>query len=341
MKRCLQLAKNGLGRTYPNPLVGCVIVLDDQIIGEGWHRQAGTPHAEVHAINSVRDKDQLCRATLYVNLEPCCHHGKTPPCSDLIIAEKIPRVVISNRDPNPKVSGKGIEKLRKAGVEVVTGCLEEEGTHLNRRFFTFYNRNRPYIILKWAQTTNGFIAPEKQKQGKPFWITGAYARQLVHKWRSEEQGILIGKNTAIKDNPRLNTRLWKGKNPTRILIDADLKSRKQQGLHLYDNQTETIVFCNEPRQHTENTLFEKLNPGENTVSQILERLYEHQLQSVIVEGGRDTLQRFIDAGLWDEARVFTGTSGLESGIKAPDFPFESQETYYIDNDILNIYRPVT
>src|SRR5699024_7490427 len=240
MKRCLQLAENGLGTTYPNPLVGCVIVWKDHIIGEGWHRKSGEPHAEVNAINSVKDKSKLREATLYVNLEPCSHYGKTPPCSDLIIEKELKRVVVGSTDPNPKVAGRGIAKLRQAGIEVATNCLETESQYLNRRFFTFQQQKRPYIILKWAQTRDGFIAPETQTSGKPFWITNPYSKQLVHKWRSEEEGILVGRKTAIKDNPQLNVRLWTGQNPTRVLIDPDLKSLSSKPrLHLFDEEIRT------------------------------------------------------------------------------------------------------
>lgn len=339
MRRCLQLAQNGLGRTYPNPLVGCVIVHNDKIIGEGWHQKAGSAHAEVNAIRSVKDESKLKQATLYVNLEPCSHYGKTPPCSDLIIAKGIKKVVIANTDPNPKVAGRGVMKLMESGTQVYIGLLEEEGNHLNRRFFTYHTQKRPYIILKWAQSQDGFIAPENQEEGKPVWISNSHSKQLVHKWRSEEQGILIGKNTAIQDNPQLSTRLWTGKNPTRILIDRNLNSLETNpNLHLFDGQIETIVFCEKEHEGSENLIFEKISFGEDFLEQILYKLGEHNLQSIIVEGGRVTLQSFIDAGLWDEARVFTGTPLLHSGIKAPTFNFEPKEEFNLGSNQIRFYR---
>ena len=219
IKRCIELAKNGLGATYPNPLVGSVIVYKNKIIGEGWHQKAGAPHAEVNAINSVKDESLLNKSTIYVSLEPCSHFGKTPPCSDLIIAKGIKKVIIGTVDPFAEVAGRGIKKLMEAGCEVQVGILEKECQDLNKRFFTFHQKKRPYIILKWAQTTDGFIAPKVQEKREPVWITNQYSKQLVHKWRSEEQAILVGTNTAIADNPKLNTRLWNGKNPVRVVID--------------------------------------------------------------------------------------------------------------------------
>ncbi len=338
MKRCLQLAKNGFGSTYPNPLVGCAIVHDDIIIGEGWHQKAGQAHAEVNAINSVKNSELLQKATLYVSLEPCSHYGKTPPCSDLIIEKKIPRVVIGTVDPNPKVAGKGIAKLVDAGVEIVVGCLESECNNLNKRFFTAQRQKRPYVILKWAQTQDGFIAPEQQKAGEPTWITNPYSLQLVHQWRSQEQAILVGKNTALKDNPQLNTRLWKGKNPTRVLIDRNLTClHKNSALHLFDQQIKTLVFCEHPQKNKEHLIFESIDFNRETVSQILSVLHKHNLQSVIVEGGNNTLQHFITAGLWDEARVFIGAKYFYNGIKAPKLPLNPVATHGIANDTLNIY----
>src|SRR5690554_546144 len=225
MSRCIQLAKNGLGATYPNPLVGSVIVHKDRIIGEGWHQMAGQPHAEVNALKSVADQELLKEATIYVNLEPCSHYGKTPPCSDLIIIKGIKRVVIGSSDPNPEVAGRGIKKLRDADCEVILGVRKEECDDLNKRFFTFHNKKRPYIFLKWAQTPDGFIAPEKKTRTttNPVWITNEYSRQLVHKMRSEEMAILVGTNTVMEDNPSLTVREWAGKNPIRVVIDRTLK----------------------------------------------------------------------------------------------------------------------
>lgn len=339
MNRCLELAKNGLGSTYPNPLVGCVIVWKDQIIGEGWHQKAGEAHAEVNAINSVKDQAKLKKSTLYVNLEPCSHYGKTPPCSDLIAEKDIKNVVIGTVDPNPKVAGNGVMKLAQSCDEMTVGCLEEECEELNKRFFTIHQKKRPYVILKWAQTQDGFIAPKHQTPGKPTWISNEYSKQLVHKWRSEEQAILVGKNTALKDNPHLNTRLWKGENPVRILIDRNLKSfSSKEKLHLLDQKIKTIVFCERPEENQPNLIFEPLDYEKGTVSQVLKALYKHGLQSVLIEGGQQTLQSFIDANLWDEARVFTGENYFEEGIAAPVFEHKPLTVRHVETDTLKIYR---
>jgi|SRR5690625_642474 len=338
MRRCIQLAKNGLGKTYPNPLVGSVIIWNDKIIGEGWHQQSGKPHAEVNAIRSVKNPEKLKDSTMYVSLEPCSHYGKTPPCSDLIIQHQIKKVVIGTTDPNPQVAGEGIKKLKAHGLRVETGILEEECKDLNKRFFTFQTQKRPYVILKWAQTQDGFIAPASQEIGKPIWISNAYSKQLVHKWRSEEQSILVGLNTALKDNPQLNTRLWEGENPTRILIDKDLKSLSYPDLHLLDQKIETIIFCKKPQKNQENLIFEGIDFHKDIPEQILARLYEHDLQSIIIEGGQKTLQAFIDANLWDEARVFTGSSYFKDGIKAPYFPHPANARISVNQDLLQVYE---
>lgn len=336
LRRCIELAKNGLGRTYPNPLVGSVVVWNDQIIGEGWHQQAGKAHAEVNAIRSVKDSSLLKEATIYVNLEPCSHYGKTPPCVDLIIENQIKNVVIGTVDPNPKVSGTGVKKLMQHCENVHVGILTDECEELNKRFFTFQRAKRPYVILKWAQTKDGFIAPKTQEIGKPFWITNVYSKQLVHKWRSEEQGILVGTNTALKDNPSLNTRLWEGKNPVRILIDRNLKTLHKD-LNLLDKQIKTIIFCENPEESEENLIFEGIDFQKDIPEQILARLYEHDLQSVIIEGGQKTLQSFINAGLWDEARVFTGNKYLSEGIAAPKLKAIPKKTLELQDDILQYY----
>jgi diaminohydroxyphosphoribosylaminopyrimidine deaminase/5-amino-6-(5-phosphoribosylamino)uracil reductase len=314
--RCIELAKNGFGTTYPNPMVGSVIVYDGQIIGEGWHRKAGEPHAEVNAIRSVKDPSVLDKATIYVSLEPCSHFGKTPPCCDLIIENKIPNVVIGTVESNIKVDGKGLKRLKEAGANVVVGVLEKECHELNQRFFTFHEKKRPYIILKWAQTQDGFIAPTEKKEQKPVWITNPNSRQLVHKWRTEEQAILVGTQTVIDDNPQLNVRDWNGNNPIRIVIDQN--NRISKTAHVFDNQVKTIVFSKkETTLSSENIIFEILDFQQNIAQQIVERLYQHQIQSIIIEGGTQTLQTFIDANLWDEARVFIGNSQFGNGIKAP------------------------
>ncbi|MDX1427895.1 MAG: bifunctional diaminohydroxyphosphoribosylaminopyrimidine deaminase/5-amino-6-(5-phosphoribosylamino)uracil reductase RibD [Salegentibacter mishustinae] len=337
IKRCIELAKNGLGATYPNPLVGSVIVHRDSIIGEGWHQKAGAPHAEVNAVNSVKDKSLLKKSTIYVSLEPCSHFGKTPPCSDLIIAKGIKKVVIGAVDPFAEVAGRGIKKLMEAGCEVQVGVLEQECQDLNQRFFTFHQKKRPYIILKWAQTADGFIAPKIQEKREPVWITNQYSKQLVHKWRSEEQAILVGTNTAIADNPKLNTRLWKGENPVRVVIDKDLKIPQESAL--FDGTIKTIVLTeNEKKSDNNNLAFEKLDFQQALPNQICEVLYRHNLQSVIIEGGAKTLQTFIDNNLWDEARVFTGISEFHKGVKAPEFSGKMFSKTTLERDTLKFYK---
>ena len=335
--RCIELAKNGFGTTYPNPMVGSVIVYNGQIIGEGWHQKAGKPHAEVNAIRSVKDPSVLDKATIYVSLEPCSHFGKTPPCCDLIIETKIPNVVIGTVDSNIKVAGSGIKRLRDAGANVIVGILEKECHELNQRFFTFHEKNRPYIILKWAQTQDGFIAPLQKEEQKPVWITNSHSRQLVHKWRTEEQAILVGTQTVIDDNPQLNARDWEGNNPFRVIIDPN--NRIPKTAHVLDNHIKTIVFSkNKNTGSSDNTIFEAIDFQQNIAQQIAERLYHHQIQSVIIEGGAQTLQTFIDANLWDEARVFIGNCTFENGIKAPILNTSPFKTEKIGTDELLIIR---
>ena len=318
IKRCIELAQNGLGTTYPNPMVGSVIVYENQIIGEGWHKKAGEPHAEVNAVRSVKDKSLLKKATIYVSLEPCSHFGKTPPCCDLIIANQIPNVVVGTVDPNEKVAGKGILKLIEAGANVTVGVLEDECNELNKRFFTFHQKKRPYIILKWAESQDGFLAPEKtiSQDRKPIWITNTYSRQLVHKWRTEEQAILVGTQTVIDDNPKLNARDWSGNNPVRVVIDRENKI--DQNSFIFDDTVKTIIFSNENKKtSTANTQFEVIDFSKNIIPEILDVLYKNQIQSIIIEGGRQTLQSFIDENIWDEARIFVGKPSFGNGTKAP------------------------
>lgn len=337
IRRCIELAKNGLGTTYPNPLVGSVIVYEDKIIGEGWHKKAGEPHAEVNAVNSVKDKSVLKKATIYVSLEPCSHYGKTPPCCDLIIKNKIPNVVIGTVDPNVKVAGNGIKKLMEAGIHVTVGILEKECCELNKRFFTFHEKKRPYIILKWAESQDGFIAPKEKSEKKPVWITNQYSRQLVHKWRTEEQAILVGTQTAIDDNPKLNARDWFGNNPIRVVLD--LNNRIPQDNYLFDNQVKTILFSKSKRSvEKENCIFEHIDFEQNLAAQIMQSLYQHQIQSIIVEGGRQTLQTFIDANLWDEARIFFGNVAFKHGTRAPNLAKNQFKKQSIDNDELTLSR---
>ncbi|GAA4062994.1 bifunctional diaminohydroxyphosphoribosylaminopyrimidine deaminase/5-amino-6-(5-phosphoribosylamino)uracil reductase RibD [Flavobacterium cheonanense] len=321
IKRCIELAKNGLGTTYPNPLVGSVIVYNNEIIGEGWHRKSGEPHAEVNAINSVKDKSLLSKSTIYVSLEPCSHFGKTPPCCDLIIANKIPNVVIGTIDPFAKVSGTGIKKLIEAGKNVTVGILEDECNELNKRFFTFHNKKRPYIILKWAESEDGFIAPLSKEKKEPVWITNEFSRQLVHKWRSEEQAILVGTNTVIEDNPSLTTRDWSGNHPIRIVLDQNNRISKES--HIFDNQVKSITITKE-----------NINFNNNIALGITDFLFNEGIQSVIIEGGRQTLQTFIDANIWDEARVFSGEIYFKSGTKAPTISGENSKKEKILNDEL-------
>jgi diaminohydroxyphosphoribosylaminopyrimidine deaminase/5-amino-6-(5-phosphoribosylamino)uracil reductase len=337
ISRCIQLAKNGLGTTYPNPMVGSVIVYEGKIIGEGWHKKAGEPHAEVNAVNAVKDKSLLKKATIYVSLEPCSHFGKTPPCCDLIIQNGIPNVVIGIVDPNIQVAGNGIKKLIEAGINVTVGVLEAECYELNKRFFTFHDKKRPFIILKWAESQDGFLAPAQKEIKKPVWITNQYSRQLVHKWRSEEQAILVGTQTAIDDNPKLDVRDWSGNNPIRIVLDANRRIPKEN--YLFDNQIKTIVICKESDTiNTENCIFEYIDFEGNIAIEVSKILHKHQVQSVIIEGGRQTLQTFIDADVWDEARIFKGTVLIENGIKAPDFILKEHFTQAVYKDELVITR---
>jgi len=338
IKRCIELAQNGLGTTYPNPMVGSVIVYENKIIGEGWHKKAGEPHAEVNAIRSVKDKSLLKKATIYVSLEPCSHFGKTPPCCDLIIANEIPNVVVGTVDPNEKVAGNGIKKLVAAGVNVTVGVLQDECNELNKRFFTFHQKKRPYILLKWAESQDGFLAPEKEVgvERKPIWITNTYSRQLVHKWRSEEQAIMVGTQTVIDDNPKLNVRDWSGNNPVRIVLDQN--NRISQDSFIFDDSVKTIVFTkSESSLSTENTTFKCIDFEQNTIPQILDFLYQNQIQSIIIEGGSQTLQSFINENMWDEARIFIGRTTFEKGTKAPVIQKKYVSKTYIQNDeLLNI-----
>jgi diaminohydroxyphosphoribosylaminopyrimidine deaminase/5-amino-6-(5-phosphoribosylamino)uracil reductase len=337
IKRCIEIAKNGLGTTYPNPLVGSVIVYENKIIGEGWHKKAGEAHAEVNAVNSVKDKSLLKKATIYVSLEPCSHFGKTPPCCDLIIQYKIPNVVIGTVDPNIKVAGNGIKKLIEAGITVTVGVLEEECNELNKRFFTFHQKKRPYIILKWAESPDGFIAPKLKTEKKPVWITNPYSRQLVHKWRTEEQGILTGTQTIIDDNPKLDVRDWTGNNPIRLILDQN--NRIPRTSHLFDNQQKTVVFCKTTTDlDKENITFKIINFNKNIATEVVEVMYQYQIQSVIIEGGQQTLQTFIDANLWDEARVFKGGTAFNEGTIAPILGKSPFEKLLISQDELLTYR---
>lgn len=318
MQRCITLAKKGLGTTYPNPLVGSVVVLNNKIIGEGWHKKAGESHAEVIAIQNVPDQSLLANATIYVSLEPCSHFGKTPPCADLIIRSGIKNVVVGCLDPNPKVAGQGIVKLKNAGCNVTTGVLEQECQQLNARFFTSYLKNRPYLILKWAQSVDNFIAPQQKLEQAPVWLTNKASRQLVHKWRTQEQAILVGTRTALEDNPSLTARDWQGESPLRVIID--LQHKLPGNLEVFNTKAPTLIVANTlgaiKGEHIE---YLTVTKNQEVLPRILDALHAKQIQSVIIEGGSFTLNQFIAANLWDEARVFTANKTLKSGVKAPNF----------------------
>ena len=328
MGKCLDLALKGLNKTLSNPLVGCVIVNNKKIIGKGYHEKFGGKHAEVNAINSVKNKKLLKQSTLYVNLEPCSHFGKTPPCVDLIIKHQIPKVVIGSLDPFFKVSGNGIKKLENNGINVVVNILSDKNRELNKKFFTFHEKKRPYIILKWANSKDGFIAKINQKV--PLWLTSRSSKKLVHKWRSEEIGILIGTETALKDNPSLTVRELNARNPIRLVIDQNLRLPKN--LSVFNNDAKTLIFTKKPifSNHIETDF-------NNLAESICKNLYNTNIQSVLIEGGSKTLQTFIDANLWDEARVFTTKKKLYSGIKGPIFNYKPYSSQIIDVDTLEIY----
>ena len=322
MARALELATLGLGSVAPNPMVGCVIVYEGKIIGEGWHQQFGGPHAEVNTVNAVADKAAIAGSTVYVSLEPCSHYGKTPPCADLLVELKPARVVIANMDPNPKVAGNGIKRLQAHGIEVDCGVMETEGQELNRRFFTMMEQKRPYVILKWAQTSDGFIARENYDSK---WISNTLSRKLVHKWRSEEQAILVGYNTALHDDPSLTTRDWPGKNPLRVVLDP--KGSLPKPLKLFSDGQETMRITNTNQYDSESFLKEALDT-----------LYKKGIASLIVEGGSHTLQQFINAKLWDEARVFTAPTSFGQGIPSPTIHGRMITSETIMSDELKIYR---
>ncbi|RIA10024.1 diaminohydroxyphosphoribosylaminopyrimidine deaminase [Flavobacteriaceae bacterium MAR_2010_72] len=325
IKRCIEIAKNGLGSTRPNPMVGCVIIHNDSVIGEGFTSPYGSHHAEVNAIASVKNQTLLKGSTLYVTLEPCSHFGKTPPCSDLIIKHKIPNVVIGCTDDNPEVAGKGVEKLKANGCNVILGVLENECRTHHKRFFTFHNKKRPYIILKWAESADGFIAPSLRNEQKPVWITNEASRQLVHKWRAEEHAILVGTTTVLEDNPSLTVRSWTGQNPIRIVLDRTQKLPST--LQVFNDEAQTISISSND-----------INFDANVAHQIGEFLFNNNIQSVIIEGGTTTLQTFIDENIWDEARLFKGPIQFKDGVKAPQFKGNLISEEALDTDILKFYK---
>ncbi|WP_179349730.1 bifunctional diaminohydroxyphosphoribosylaminopyrimidine deaminase/5-amino-6-(5-phosphoribosylamino)uracil reductase RibD [Winogradskyella pacifica] len=324
ISRCLEIAKNGLGTTRPNPMVGAVIVYNNTIISEGYTSAYGSNHAEVNAINAVKDKSLLSKSTLYVTLEPCSHYGKTAPCSDLIVKHSIPNVVIGCVDDNPEVAGKGIAKLKASGCNVTVGVLENECKTHHKRFFTFHNKKRPYIILKWAETHDGFIAPIIKDKKKPVWITNTYSRQLVHKWRAEEQAILVGTNTVIEDNPSLTVRDWSGENPIRVVLDKI--SKLNSDYSIFNEDSKTIRITNKD-----------IDFDKPIATQIATLLHKQSINSIIIEGGAKTLQTFINEELWDEARIFTGTVEFKDGTKAPELKGRLISESRIKNDLLKIY----
>ena len=311
MQRALALATLGMGHVSPNPLVGCVIVCDGKIIGEGWHQQYGNAHAEVNAVAAVSDKTLLRDSTVYVNLEPCSHFGKTPPCADMLAQHQVKKVVIADVDTNPLVAGNGIKKLRDVGIEVVTGVLQKEGRNLNKRFFTFIEHQRPFIVLKWAETEDGFIAHENYESK---WISNEYARQLVHRWRSEEDAVLVGTRTAQLDDPKLNVRDWSGRNPVRVVFDRFL--RLSDKLNLFDRSQPTLCYNLMRHEEHKNLTLIRL-PEENFWQEMIQDLHKRNIQSVMIEGGAQTLETFITNGWWDEARVFRSHRMFGKGVSAP------------------------
>ena len=339
MRRCIELAGNGLCNVAPNPMVGAVIVCDGRIIGEGYHIRCGEAHAEVNAIRSVKDESLLKRSTIYVSLEPCSHYGKTPPCADLIIEKQIPRIVIGCQDPFSKVAGRGIQKLRDAGREVIVGVLEKECQHLIRRFITFNTLHRPFITLKWAESADHFIDIERT-DGKPAILSSPLSSMLVHKKRAEADAIMVGRRTALLDNPSLTVRNWYGHNPIRIVLDRNLSL--PNNLQIFDGDIPTLIFTEKEYPEERNITYITIDFSNNPLIQIMEELYQRKIQSLLVEGGSQLLQSFIDNDLWDEVFIEKCPSKLYSGVKAPEISdnfsysieehFERQIWHYVHQD---------
>ncbi len=332
MERAIQLAKLGKGRVSPNPLVGCVIVKNGRIVGEGYHQNYGEAHAEVNAVNSVANQKDLVGSVVYVTLEPCSHHGKTPPCSDMLITKKVGAVKIACLDPNPKVSGNGKRKLESVGIHVEVGLLDKESRFMNRRFLRFYEDKRPYIILKWAETKDGYIA---RKNFDSKWISNSHSRKIVHKWRAEEDAILVGKNTALYDNPRLNVRDWEGNNPTRIVIDHNLDVPGDY--HLLDGTIPTMIFNNKKTASNENIDWVQIE-RDDPLRGVLHEMWKRRIQSVIIEGGANTIQQFIEEDLWDEARVFHSAIEFGDGIEGPKLSGNLLRETDVNGDNLKIIQ---
>ncbi len=338
MRRCIELATLGAGNVAPNPMVGAVLVHNGQIIGEGYHKAYGGPHAEVNCIASVTEKNKhlIPDASIYVSLEPCAHYGKTPPCADLIIREKIKKVYVGTRDPFVEVNGKGIEKLSAAGIEVTSGILETECKDLNKRFFTFHTKHRPYIILKWAQTADHKIGNAGNNR---LIITNEFTDRIVHRWRSEEAGIMAGTNTVMLDDPQLTNRLWHGHSPVRVIVDMDL--RLPSSLHVFDGSVKTIVFNALKHEENDNLFFYQVTRDVNLVHQVVNGLYQMRILSVMIEGGARLIQSFIDEGMWDEARVITNSKLIskEPAIASPiltDSRLVDEEM--ISDDLIRIFK---
>jgi len=329
MQRCIDLAQKGMGRVAPNPLVGCVVVFGDEIIGEGYHSRFGELHAEIKALESVEDKSLLGSSTLYVNLEPCNHFGKTPPCTRRIIEAGVPKVVIGLRDPNIQIEGRGIEKLREAGIEVIEGILSESNYELNRRFLTLHKKKRPYIILKWAQTSDGFMAKAGDVKTA---ISNEQSKQLVHQWRGEEQAIMVGTNTALIDNPQLTVREIDGVNPLRVVLDRELQI--PQNSHLLDGKTSTIVVNEHKSDREHNVEHLKLDFDQDLLTNVLNELASRDIQSILVEGGAQLHSSFIAANLWDEARIITSPITFGGGIEAPEISGEQLKTESLGNNFI-------
>lgn len=332
MTRALELAQMGMGNVSPNPMVGCVIVHNSGIIGEGWHESYGGPHAEVNAINKVDDKSNLSESTAYISLEPCSFHGKTPPCVELLVKHGVRKVVICNNDPNPKVSGDGINYLKKHGIEVIQDLLASEGRYLNRRFFTNQTMERPFIILKWAQTSDGFLA---KINGDSKWISSVMSRRIVHRWRSEEDAIMVGRKTVECDDPLLNVRHWSGTDPVRIILDPQLKLESHY--RIFNSSIPTIIYNTRRSDEDKNNEFCRVN-GDGFIQEILRNMMEREIGSCLIEGGRDTLNGFIRLNLWDEARVFISPSEFIEGINAPDIGLSADAEEMIGEDKLLLFR---
>ena len=340
MRRALDLAKLGSGRTSPNPMVGCVIEHSGQVIGEGWHRQAGDAHAEVTAFASVVHTELLPESNVYVTLEPCSHFGKTPPCSNLIVSKNVSKLFVGSVDPNPLVAGRGIKQIEKSGITVVSGLLTNECINLNRRFFTYHQKKRPYIILKWAQSADFYLDPRKSKPTEgQFQVSSPERGVLTHKWRNDEDSILVGSNTIRIDNPVLNVRKWTGRNPVRIIIDKDLNLKNSlTSYEIFSNKQPTIIVNQKLNLVESYTEYVKLDFN-NLLPDLMDELYRREIQSILVEGGAFTLQNFINSNLWDEARIYTSNKKFNGGLAAPKIEHGLKEKHSIGKDSLTILKP--